>query len=63
MIINLLIIFFFQIGNATFKPLCKEQVIVAVNGSLPGPIIRVHEGDTLVVHVLNESPYNMTIHW
>lgn len=47
----------------TFKPLCKDQVIVAVNGSLPGPVIRVHEGDTLVVHVLNESPYNMTIHW
>lgn len=47
----------------TFKPLCKDQVIVAVNESLPGPVIRVHEGDTLVVHVLNESPYNMTIHW
>ncbi|KAJ0449633.1 putative laccase [Helianthus annuus] len=32
-------------------------------GSLPGPTLRVKEGDTVVVHVFNKSPYNLTIHW
>ncbi|XP_068669434.1 laccase-7-like [Aristolochia californica] len=53
----------FHVGNHTVKPLCKEQVVVAVNKKLPGPTIRVHEGDTLVVDVFNGSPYNLTIHW
>ncbi|KZV53415.1 laccase-7-like, partial [Dorcoceras hygrometricum] len=43
--------------------LCRNQVITAVNGSLPGPTLRVQEGDTLIVHVSNDSPYNLSIHW
>nr|AIS22739.1 laccase 7 [Dimocarpus longan]AIS22740.1 laccase 7 [Dimocarpus longan] len=53
----------FDVRNLTVRRLCQEQVITAVNGSLPGPTIRVREGDTLVVHVYNKSPYNLTIHW
>lgn len=53
----------FQVQNLTVRRLCNEQVITAVNGSLPGPTIRVQEGDILVVHVFNKSPYNITIHW
>ncbi|KAM7526422.1 hypothetical protein LguiA_016324 [Lonicera macranthoides] len=53
----------FSVKNLTVTRLCRQQVITAVNGSLPGPTIRVKEGDTLVVHVLNMSPYNLTIHW
>lgn len=54
---------FDQVQNLTIGRLCNQQVITAVNGSLPGPTIRVHEGDTLIVHVFNKSPYNLTIHW
>ncbi|KAL5973519.1 hypothetical protein ACLOJK_030170 [Asimina triloba] len=53
----------FHVGNLTVQPLCEEVNIVAVNGTLPGPTIDVREGDQLVVDVINESPYNMTIHW
>ncbi|KAK9283738.1 hypothetical protein L1049_011988 [Liquidambar formosana] len=53
----------FHVQNLTVRRLCHEQVITAVNGSLPGPTIVVREGDTLVVHVFNKSPYNLTIHW
>ncbi|XP_044473633.1 laccase-7-like [Mangifera indica] len=53
----------FNVQNLTIGRLCQQQVITAVNGSLPGPTIRVSEGDTLVVHVFNKSPYNLTIHW
>ncbi|KAE8684786.1 Laccase-5 [Hibiscus syriacus] len=53
----------FYVKNLTISRLCKRHVITAVNGSYPGPTIRVQEGDTLIVHVINLSPYNMTIHW
>ncbi|KAK9289428.1 hypothetical protein L1049_007583 [Liquidambar formosana] len=52
-----------NVQNLTVRRLCHEQVITAVNGSLPGPTLQVREGDTLVVHVFNKSPYNLTIHW
>ncbi|CAA0836331.1 Laccase-7 [Striga hermonthica] len=54
---------YFQVKNFTVNPLCKNQVITAVNDSFPGPNIEVCEGDTLVVNVINNSPYNITIHW
>ncbi|XP_068644557.1 laccase-7-like [Aristolochia californica] len=53
----------FHVGNLAVKPLYKEQVVVAVNKKLPGPTIRVHEGDTLVVDLYNDSPYDLSIHW
>ncbi|XP_073271589.1 laccase-7-like [Primulina huaijiensis] len=53
----------FHVQNSTISRLCRSQTITAVNGSLPGPTLWVKEGDTLVVHVFNKSPYNLTIHW
>ncbi|XVF76744.1 hypothetical protein PTKIN_Ptkin13bG0291000 [Pterospermum kingtungense] len=53
----------FYVQNLTVSKLCNRREIIAVNGSLPGPVIRVQEGDTLIVHVFNKSPYNLTIHW
>ncbi|XP_052138243.1 laccase-25-like [Oryza glaberrima] len=54
----------FNVGNLSISRLCQpEMIITAVNGQLPGPTINVTEGDTVVVHLVNESPYNMTIHW
>ncbi|KAM3363329.1 laccase-7-like isoform X2 [Capsicum galapagoense] len=53
----------FQVQNLTINRLCRRQVINAVNGSLPGPTLHVREGDTLVVHVFNKLPYDLTIHW
>ncbi|XP_071730830.1 laccase-7 [Rutidosis leptorrhynchoides] len=53
----------FIVKNLTVNRLCQNQVITAVNGSLPGPTLRVKEGDNVIVHVFNQSPYNLTIHW
>ncbi|KAH6829592.1 laccase 7 [Perilla frutescens var. hirtella] len=53
----------FHVQNLTVNKLCRSEVITAVNGSLPGPTLVVHEGDTLIVHVFNKSPYDLTIHW
>nr|AUS89439.1 putative laccase [Sesuvium portulacastrum] len=53
----------FIVKNLTVEKFCERRVITAVNGSLPGPLLRVREGDTLIIHVCNESPYNVTLHW
>ncbi|XP_027352545.1 laccase-7-like [Abrus precatorius] len=53
----------FNVANFTIPRLCNNQVITAVNGEFPGPTLHVREGDTVVIHVLNNSPYNVTIHW
>ncbi|KAJ6425365.1 hypothetical protein OIU84_026018 [Salix udensis] len=53
----------FHVQNLTVRRLCSEQVIAAVNAKLPGPTLRVREGDTLIVHVFNKSPYDLSIHW
>jgi hypothetical protein len=55
----------FQVRNdLSISQLCQPaRAITAVNGRLPGPTIHVREGDTVVVHVINNSPYNITIHW
>ncbi|KAL5673345.1 hypothetical protein ACJX0J_017651, partial [Zea mays] len=36
--------------------------ITAVDG-VPGPVIEANEGDTVLVHVINHSPLNVTVHW
>ncbi|KAB2035349.1 hypothetical protein ES319_D04G146300v1 [Gossypium barbadense] len=53
----------FNVQNLTVNRLCNRHVITAANGRLPGPSIRAREGDTLIIHVFNKSPYNLTIHW
>ncbi|AQK49559.1 Putative laccase family protein [Zea mays] len=51
-------------NDLSISQLCQPaRAITAVNGRLPGPTIHVREGDTVVVHVINNSPYNITIHW
>lgn len=37
--------------------------MLVVNDSFPGPVIRVHKGDTVFVNVHNEGYYGVTIHW
>ncbi|RLN05500.1 laccase-8-like [Panicum miliaceum] len=47
--------------------LCVASVasaaVVEHTFNVPGPTIEVDEGDTLVVHVVNGSPYPMSLHW
>ncbi|GLT37540.1 hypothetical protein SLA2020_118510 [Shorea laevis] len=53
----------FTVQNLTVTRLCNQRVITAVNGKLPGPTLHVYEGDTVIIHVFNKSPYNITLHW
>jgi FtsP/CotA-like multicopper oxidase with cupredoxin domain len=45
-----------QIGDATVR-------MLAYNGSIPGPTLRVREGSELVVNVANEAELEATVHW
>ncbi|KAL9257238.1 Laccase-7-like protein [Drosera capensis] len=53
----------FRVETVTVTKLCQQRVITAVNGVSPGPLLKVREGDSLVVKAVNKSPYNITIHW
>jgi FtsP/CotA-like multicopper oxidase with cupredoxin domain len=45
-----------RIGDATLR-------MLAYNGSIPGPTLRVREGSEVVVNVLNEGDLEATVHW
>jgi FtsP/CotA-like multicopper oxidase with cupredoxin domain len=45
-----------QIGDANVR-------MLAYNGSIPGPTLRVREGSELVVNVANEADLDATVHW
>ncbi len=45
-----------QIGEARVR-------MLAYNGSIPGPILRVKEGSEIVVNVVNEGDMEGTVHW
>ena len=45
-----------QIGDATVR-------MLAYNGSVPGPTLRVPQGATATVHVTNHGDLEATVHW
>ena len=45
-----------RIGDSTVR-------MLAYNGSIPGPTLRVREGSELVVNVANEADLDATVHW
>jgi bilirubin oxidase len=44
------------------KPATKTNVY-AYNGHVPGPLLEVEEGDSVIVHFRNELPEETTVHW
>jgi FtsP/CotA-like multicopper oxidase with cupredoxin domain len=45
-----------RLGEATVR-------MLAYNGSIPGPTLRVRQGSRLVVNVVNEGDLEATVHW
>ena len=45
-----------RFGDATVR-------MLAYNGSIPGPTLRVQQGSELVVHVVNHGDMETTVHW
>lgn len=56
--------YWFDVQNVTAAPDGVERVVLAVNGSVPGPTIIADWGDTVIVHVTNSMTNNgSSIHW
>ena len=41
----------------------KERIATAINGSVPAPILRWKEGDTVTLNVTNNMAVDTSIHW
>lgn len=56
--------YWFNVENTTAAPDGIERIVLAINGSVPGPTIIADWGDEVVVHVTNSMQNNgSTIHW
>jgi CopA family copper-resistance protein len=51
------------VRDAAFATGKRHGPAVTVNGTLPGPLLRLTEGQNLVVDLLNESSGETSIHW
>ncbi|MBO1326402.1 copper resistance system multicopper oxidase [Acetobacter sp. TBRC 12305] len=51
------------IGHAQIRILQRPQRAPTVNGSVPGPILRWREGDTVTLNVHNTLAEETSIHW
>ncbi|HTO18567.1 MAG TPA: copper resistance system multicopper oxidase [Pseudomonas sp.] len=41
----------------------RRRTAMAINGSIPGPLLRWREGDTVTLRVRNRLPVDTSIHW
>ncbi|KAF3791505.1 Laccase-14 [Nymphaea thermarum] len=53
----------FVVAPKVYTRLCEEKEILTINGQYPGPTLYVNRGDRLLVNVINNGPYAITIHW
>ncbi|KAK9047227.1 hypothetical protein V6N11_053077 [Hibiscus sabdariffa] len=53
----------FFLQESQFTKLCSTKNILTVNGSFPGPEIRVSRGDTVFVNVHNQGNSAVSINW
>ncbi len=55
--------FFLDIGEQEVNITGSKATATLVNGLLPGPVLRIKEGDDVVIHVTNNLHEMCTIHW
>ncbi|XP_010547666.1 PREDICTED: laccase-14 [Tarenaya hassleriana] len=53
----------FVIETKPYTRLCETKNILTVNGKYPGPTLTARRGDRLIINVVNNAHYNITIHW
>ena len=52
-----------SVADTTFTTGSRRGPGVAVNGTIPGPLVRLKEGQNLTVDLLNRSSHGTSIHW
>tara|TARA_R110000787_G_scaffold242075_3_gene348234 strand:+ start:19 stop:1662 length:1644 start_codon:yes stop_codon:yes gene_type:complete len=51
------------IGEKTINVTGKDRTAMAINGTVPGPVLRFKEGEELVINVSNRLDVDTSIHW
>lgn len=52
------------VSSLLLAPDCFLRQVLAVNGTVPGPVLYARAGDTLAVTVCNQSPdHGIAVHW
>ncbi len=51
------------VGALPVKVTGRKRIATAVNGSVPGPILRLREGETVTINVRNTLRETTSIHW
>ena len=52
-----------KVADAAFRTGNRRGAGVTVNGTIPGPLVRLQEGQNLVVDMVNNSSEGTSIHW
>ena len=52
-----------RIGQTRVNVTGRERIALTINGSLPGPLLRWREGDTVTLRVSNTLDDDTSIHW
>ncbi|ONI35886.1 hypothetical protein PRUPE_1G559300 [Prunus persica] len=53
----------FVVKSSSYTRLCSTKDILTVNGQFPGPSLKAHRGDKMIIKVYNKANYNITFHW
>lgn len=56
-------VFDLHIGYQVVNFSGKDRIATTVNGQLPGPLLRMREGDTVTIRVHNHLQQDTSIHW
>ena len=57
------VLFDLSIGETTVNLTGRRRTAHTINGSLPGPVLRFREGDTVTLRVRNQLDETTSIHW
>ena len=52
-----------RIGSRTMEIGDRQASVVVINGSIPGPLVRMREGETVAINVTNDLKEDTSIHW
>ncbi len=52
-----------EIGQKTINVTGHERMAMAVNGSIPGPVLQFDEGEDITINVTNKLKVDSSIHW
>lgn len=52
-----------ELATMPFNITGRTRTATAINGQIPGPTLRMREGDTVTLSVTNRLPFTSSIHW